>query len=149
MAVSAAQCARGVLEVVPELMRHIRARMRAQRGAALSVPQLRCLLFVNGHDGAALGSLAEHLGLTPPSASKLVEELVQRKLLERSTSADDRRKLHLAVSPAGRRLLEMVLRETQAGLSVELARLDPEDLASVSRGLQALRACFAAPGSRA
>ncbi len=149
MAVSAGQCARAVLEVVPELMRHIRSRMRAHRGAGLSVPQLRSLLFVNRNAGAALGRLAEHLGLTPPSASRLVEELVQRKLLERSTSADDRRRLQLGVSAAGRHLLEAVLRETQAGLSAELARLKPEELASVSRGLQALRACFAAPGGRA
>jgi MarR family transcriptional regulator for hemolysin len=92
-----------------------------------------------------LGSLAEHLGLTPPSASKLVEELVRRRLLERATSTADRRRLRLGVSPAGRRLLEAVLRETQAGLSAELARLKPEDLETVSRGLQALRACFAAP----
>ena len=149
MAVSAGQCARGVLEVVPELMRHLRSRMRAHRGAGLSVPQLRGLLFVNRHDGAALGSLAEHLGLTPPSASKLVEELVKRRLLERATSRADRRRLRLGVSPAGKRLLEAVLRETQAGLSAELAALGPEELQSVSRAMLALRACFAAPGSRA
>ncbi len=149
MPVSAGQCARGVLEVVPAVMRYIRSQMRAHRGAGLSVPQLRSLLFVNRHEGAALGSLAEHLGLTPPSASKLVEELVKRRLLERATSRADRRRLRLGVSPAGKRLLEAVLRETQAGLSAELAALGPEELQSVSRAMLALRACFAAPPSPA
>jgi len=66
MTVTAGQCAQGVLEVVPVIMRYIRAQMRSHRGAGLSVPQLRTLLFVNRNEGAALGSLAEHLGLTPP-----------------------------------------------------------------------------------
>jgi DNA-binding MarR family transcriptional regulator len=147
MPVSAGQCAQGVLDVVPAVMRYIRAQMRAHRGAGLSVPQLRSLLFVNRHAGADLGSLAEHLGLTPPSASKLVEELVQRRLLERSTSTADRRRLRLSVSPAGRRLLEAVLRETHLRLSAALGRLSPEDLESVSRAMQALRACFAVPSA--
>jgi DNA-binding MarR family transcriptional regulator len=145
MAVSAAQCAQGVLEVVPTVMRYIRAQMRAHRGAGLSVPQLRALLFVNRHQGAALGSLAEHLGLTPPSTSKLVEELVKRGLLERETSPADRRRLQLGVSPAGKRLLETVLKETHGRLSAALAGLGPGELLSVSQGLRALRSCFASP----
>ncbi len=149
MAVSAARCARGVLETVPAVMRYIRSQMHAHRGAGLSVPQLRSLLYVNRHEGAALGSLAEHLGLTPPSTSKLVEELVKRRLLERGSSEADRRRLRLVVSPAGRRLLGAVLRETQAGLSAGLAALGPEELQAVSRAMLALRACFAAPPSQA
>jgi DNA-binding MarR family transcriptional regulator len=147
MPVSAAQCAQGVLEVVPTLMRYIRAQMRAHRGAGLSVPQLRALLFVNRHQGAGLGCLAEHLGLTPPSTSKLVEELVKRRLLEREISPADRRRLRLGVSPAGKRLLEAVLQETHGRLSAALSGLGPGQLLSVSRGLQALRSCFAPPGS--
>jgi DNA-binding MarR family transcriptional regulator len=149
MPVSAGQCAQGVLEAVPAVMRYIRAQMRAHRGAGLSVPQLRSLLFVNRHQGAALGSLAEHLGLTPPSTSKLVEELVKRRLLERSTSAADRRRLELGISPAGKRLLEAVLRKTHGRLSAALAALDPGELLTVSQAMQALRACFAAPRSQA
>jgi len=143
MAVSAGECAQGVLETVPAVMRYIRAQMRSHRGPGLSVPQLRSLLFVNRNQGAALGSLAEHLGLTPPSASKLVEELVSRRLLERRPSSFDRRKLSMEISPAGKRLLEAVLRETHGKLSAALAGLSPEDLQSVNLGLEALRGCFA------
>jgi DNA-binding MarR family transcriptional regulator len=145
MPVSAGQCARGVLEVVPAVMRYIRAEMRRHRGAGLSVPQLRALLYVNRNEGAALGSLAEHLGLTPPSTSRLVEELVKRRLLERGTSTADRRRIRLVVSPAGKLLLEAVLRETHGRLSAALSRLSAEDLQSISAAMQALRKPFAAP----
>jgi DNA-binding MarR family transcriptional regulator len=143
MAVSAGECAQGVLETVPAVMRHIRAQMRSNRGAGLSVPQLRSLLFVNRNQGATLGSLAEHLGLTPPSTSKLVEELVGRRLLERRPSTSDRRKLSLGISPGGKRLLEAVLKETHGKLSAALAGLSPEGLQNVVLGLEALRSCFA------
>ena len=147
MPVSAGRCAQGVLEVVPAVMRYIRAQMRAHRGAGLSVPQLRSLLFVNRHEGAALGSLAEHLGLTPPSTSKLVEDLVKRRLLERAISTADRRRLRLGISPAGKRQLEAVLEETHGKLSAAMAGLDPRELQAVSLAMQTLRACFAAPRS--
>ncbi len=143
MPVSAGQCAREVLETVPVLMRYIRAQMRSHRGADLSVPQLRTLLFVNRNQGAALGSLAEHLGLTSPSASKLVEELVKRKLLARSPSTADRRKISLGISPAGKRLLETVLKDTQGKLSAALAALAADDLQAVDQAMAALRNCFA------
>jgi DNA-binding MarR family transcriptional regulator len=143
MPVSAGECAQEVLETVPAVMRYIRAQMRSHRGTGLSVPQLRSLLFVDRNQGATLGSLAEHLGLTPPSASKLVQELVSRKLVERRPSTADRRKLSLGISPAGKRLLEAVLRETHGKLSAALAGLSPEGLQSVNLGLEALRGCFA------
>lgn len=144
MPVTAGQCAQGVLETVPAVMRYIRAQMRSHRGAGLSVPQLRALLFVNRNQGAALGSLAEHLGLTPPSTSKLVEELVNRRLLARRSSRTDRRKVSLGLSQAGKRLLEAVLEETHGKLSAALAGLSPEDLQTVSLAMRALRNCFAA-----
>ena len=140
---TAGQCAQVVLETVPAVMRYIRAQMRSHRGAGLSVPQLRTLLFVNRNQGAALGSLAEHLGLTPPSASKLVEELVNRKLRARQPSRTDRRKISLGISPAGKRLLDAVLKEAHGKLSAALSGLSPEDLQTVSLAMEALRSSFA------
>jgi DNA-binding MarR family transcriptional regulator len=146
MPVSAGQCSQAVLEVVPAVMRYIRAQMRRHRGAGLTVPQLRALLYVNRNEGAALGSLADHLGLAPPSTSRLVEELVRRGLLERETSPADRRRIRLSTSQSGKRLLEAVLKETHGKLSAVLARLGPGDLQSISAAMAALRKSFAVPG---
>jgi len=144
MTVSAVDCAGAVLDTVPALMRSIRAQMRSHRGADLSVPQLRTLLYLRRNPGAALRSLAEHLGLTPPSASKLVEELVRRRLLARNPSTAARRKIRLEVSPSGGRLLEAVLKKTHEGLAAALAPLPAEDLRAVNRAMAVLRGCFAA-----
>jgi DNA-binding MarR family transcriptional regulator len=145
MPVTPGQCAQGVLDVVPAVMRFIRSQMRGHRGAGLSVPQLRALLFVHRNEGASLGGLAEHLGLTPPSASKLVEELVGRGLLRRRPSSADRRRISLGISPEGSRILEAALEQTHRQLSRALAALAPSDLRTVSRAMEALRNAFAAP----
>jgi DNA-binding MarR family transcriptional regulator len=145
MTVTPAQCSQSVLDVVPTVMRFIRSQMRNYRGAGLSVPQFRTLLFVNRNEGASLGDLAEHLGLTPPSASKQVAELVNRRLLRRRIAKVDRRRISLAITSAGSLLLEAALEETHRKLSAALAALRPVDLMTVSLAMAALRNTFAVP----
>lgn len=49
--------------------------------------------------------LADHLSITAPSATHLVNQLVQGKLLRRQFDNQDRRQVNLAITPAGRQLL--------------------------------------------
>ena len=63
------QCAREILDVIPLVMRTIRAEMRRARGADLSVPMFRALNYVGGAEGASLSEVAAHLGVTLPSMS--------------------------------------------------------------------------------
>jgi DNA-binding MarR family transcriptional regulator len=76
-------CAREILDVKPVVMRFIRAEMRRHRAPGLSVPQFRTLVFIERSEGSSLGTVAEHLGLTPPSACKLVDGLRERRLIFR------------------------------------------------------------------
>lgn len=50
--------------------------------------------------------IADHLGVSDSAASQLVDRLVQRGLLARSEHADDRRVVQLALTEAGRLLME-------------------------------------------
>ncbi len=51
MSPSADDCARALIEVVPEVMQRIRSEIRSQRGPELSVLQLRVLAFLNNRPG--------------------------------------------------------------------------------------------------
>jgi DNA-binding MarR family transcriptional regulator len=148
MPTRAAECAREVLDVVPAVMRFIRSEMRCHRAAGLSVPQFRALTFLNRRAGASLSAVAEHLGLTPPSTSKLVDGLVERRLLSRQPSAADRRRITLTLTPAGQAILETARHETQARLAEVLAVLPPRDAEAVVRAMQALRPIFAGERAR-
>ena len=76
-------CAQEILEVVPAVMLAIRAELRRHRTADLSVPQFRTLAFIDRQADASLSDVAEHIGLTLPSMSKIVDGLVTRKFVTR------------------------------------------------------------------
>ena len=142
LSISLDQCAREVLETVPLVMRTVRAEMRRHRTADLSVPQFRTLNFLNRQAGASLSQVAEHIGLTLPSVSLLVDGLVERKLILRNTSAADRRRITLTLTARGQSVLEAAHGATQAALAEKLAALSAKDRMIVAQAMQALRPLF-------
>ena len=105
-------CARAVLEVVPAVMRPLRQQMRSHR-AGLSVPQFRALCFVDRYDGASLSAVAEHLDLSLPTVSRLVDGLVQRGYMQRRSSSDDRRHVALSLRSRGLEVMRAARHATQ------------------------------------
>jgi len=137
-------CARELLEVVPQIMQSIRCGVRKSRASDLSVPQLRTLAFLNTHPGSPLNALAEHLGLTPPSAFSLVEGLLARGLVDRVESTYDRRRVSLDLTPTGRDELLRALHGAQDLVTRQLSGLDAAELDAIHAALQALRPLFGA-----
>lgn len=130
------------MDTVPLVMRLIRAEMRSHRSPDLSVPQFRALLYVSRHTGASLSDVAEHLGLTLPSTSKLVNRLVERALLTRASAPDDRRRMILAITPEGQRVLDAAAQATRARLMAQLATLSAEECATVIAAMHLLQRVF-------
>ncbi len=136
--------AREVLEVVPLIMRSIRAVFRAQRAADLSLPQFRALNYVNRQQGTSLSDVAEHLGLGLPSASKMVEGLVERKLLVRISDKGDRRRVCLTITPRGREKVDEAHRHTRAFLVERLRGLSDPELETITQAMHILQGLFVA-----
>jgi DNA-binding MarR family transcriptional regulator len=136
------ECAREVLDVIPQVMRLIRGELREHREAELSVAQFRSLTFLDRHSGASLSELAEHIGLALPSMSKLVDGLVERGLVTRQEDAADRRRVVLCLTASGNECVRAAIEATQHYLSSRLALLTPEERATVVRAMGALRAVF-------
>ena len=88
--ITSEDAARELLEVVPIVMKEIRSEMRSRRTPDLTVPQFRTLAFVDRHKGASLSAVANHMGLTLPSTSRLVDILISRRLLTRGDNPSDR-----------------------------------------------------------
>ncbi len=136
--------AQQVLEIVPTLMRTIRAEFRSQRSRDLSVAQFRTLAYIKNNDGASLSSLATHIGLTLPSMSKLIDGLVSRGLVTRNADQADRRKICLCLTNTGKNELESAYEHTQTFLANEIASLPKEDVDTVGRAMQILKNLFIA-----
>lgn len=135
-------CATLLMEVVPLTMRYIRTEMRGHKMRGLSIPQFRTLVFLYRNRGASLSQVASEIGLTLPSASKIIDALVRRGLVIRTTSPNDRRYVSLKLSKLGSTTLKQARQGTEAHLAERIAELSAEQQAMVSQTMQALRTIF-------
>ena len=142
MPVSSTETARQVLEVVPAVMRTVRAQMRQSASLNLSVPQFRALNFVDRNRGASLSEVAEHIGLTLPSMSKLIDGLVERKLVIRQSHADDRRRITLGLTARGCTVLQSARASAQASLAERMSTITESERAIVVHAMQILHPLF-------
>jgi DNA-binding MarR family transcriptional regulator len=134
-------CAAQLLDVAPLVMRRIRSEMRRRTMLGLSIAQFRALNYLSRHPGASLSELAEFLGLTPPSASKLVQKLVTRKVVARRVGRD-RRRIRLTLTSHGRSALETARLETRDKLAESLGALSRSELIALSASLRVLADAF-------
>src|SRR3982751_188117 len=93
-------CARDLLDSVPLVMRVIRHHMRRHR-SGLTEPQFRTLCYLSITEGSSLSGVADFIGLSLPAMSRLVDGLVDQKLVVRKSCEDDRRHVRLSVTDKG------------------------------------------------
>jgi MarR family transcriptional regulator for hemolysin len=137
------ESARKLLEVVPIIMQDIRSEMRRRRSLDLTVPQFRVLAFVNRNEGSSLWEVASHVGLTPPSTSRLVDGLIARGLMERNDYPADRRRVRLTVTGHGLAILEASTQGTVSYLVDKLSGVDADNREVIDKAVEALRTVFA------
>ena len=140
---SAEECAREILDNVPLAMRTIRTQLRKNGAIEISIPQFRTLVFINRRSGASLSDAAEHMGLTLPSMSAMIDGLVSRNLVIRRTDSQDRRRMTLTLTERGRTTLQKAKESTLAYLSELLKSTPAADRAVLMKGMQILKSIFA------
>jgi DNA-binding MarR family transcriptional regulator len=143
-------CARDLLGGVHYIMRFIRGQMRRHRRVGLSVPQFRALVFIDLNEDTSLSALAEHVGLSLPAASRMVDLLVRRGLMQRQARPDNRRSICLSLTAPGKTALRRAFQATQRAMARRFKALSARDLARVSDAMHVLAGVFGpGPPSRA
>ena len=137
-----AQCAGEIIEAVPVVMRFLRAETRRHGTPFLSVPQFHVLVFLYRHPGASLSSAAEHLGVTCPTASVLVDRLVRRGLVDRTAYPQERRRLALTLTATGAQHLQQARDATRTRVASLLAGLSAAELHKIVEGVTLLGKVF-------
>jgi DNA-binding MarR family transcriptional regulator len=130
------------MDTIPLVMRFIRADMRANSAASLSIPQLRSLAFLNRNPGASLSDLAEHLGVTCATASATTERLVQRNLVQRIDDPQERRRVLLSLTKDGKHHLKQSQDQTRTHIADLLTGLTEEQISHIEEGLALLKNVF-------
>lgn len=118
-----------------------RARVRVDPDAILTPSQhdLLCPLL----DGAlGLRELARTAGVSAPTATRMVDGLVERDLVTRERAADDRRAVRIALTPAGREALEQHRERQGARRRALFEQLSPGERRAAAKVLSRLAAAY-------
>jgi len=111
-------------------------RLEAWAELGLTMTQLRVLFMVRMEEGVSAGTLAENLGVTPPTLTRIMDRLVSNRLVRREADESDRRLVRHHLTREGLRTVEEMERTGRARLNSILSRLTPEQ---VERLVLALR----------
>ena len=128
------------VEVASRSLLTLSMRALSQLDAAISAPQLRALMVLDQLGCSNLGTLAEALGVSPSSTSRLVDRLVATGLMAREVAAHSRREVQLQLTAGGRRMLRRHDEVRRAVFAEALADLSEPDLLALVQGLDAVRA---------
>jgi DNA-binding MarR family transcriptional regulator len=115
-------------------------RLRAQRAVdTMSDGQLAVLSALQWRGAHTLGELAESERVTPPSMNRTVNCLEESGYLTRTPDAQDRRKVIIEITDAGRTIVEETQRRRDAWLEDALAELTPEQRAALAAAVPVMR----------
>lgn len=114
------------------------ARSLADVGEEVTLTQYRSLVVLASRGPQGVASLAQALGVTPPTASRLCERLVRKGLVRRRTDRHDRRQVRVALSASGRQLVDAVTERRRDEITQLLASIDPSARGSLAAGLRQL-----------
>ena len=121
----------------PVLLRLARELRREIHSLGVTGGQVSLLIAIGRNPGITAGELAERERVSAPGMSGQLVRLEAAKLIER-TRASDRRRIELALTPEGDKVLKSVRRQRTAWLVDRLERLEPDELEHIEGSIDAL-----------
>lgn len=121
------------------LSRRLR-KTAAGDAAGLTPARVSALLNIERNGPLRLAELAASEGLNPTMLSRMVGDMVDAGLLERSCDPDDRRSAWVAATPAGAKLAERMRRQRTRAVEAALEQIAPEQRRAIEQALPALEA---------
>lgn len=132
--------AQKILETVPLIMRSVISHMRHTK------PQMEHshfhLLVMLAHAPCTVSELAEKRAVSLPTMSNTLTTLEERQWVERTRLADDRRKVIIALAPAGQEVLANARHEMESHIVKIIDELSDDERQTILAGMELLKACF-------
>jgi DNA-binding MarR family transcriptional regulator len=133
-----------LLYVIKQVELAVRARLdEILRPAGISVLQYTALTVLERHPDLSSAQLARNSFVTAQSLADMVGALEDRGLIERHRDPEDRRRLVLALTTDGKKLLNRYRRKVAALEDEMLMALNPRQATDLRRSLSACRAILA------
>lgn len=116
--------------------------LRRMAGSPLTFSQLKLLQLLSAAKTQTIGELAAFLGVSNAAASKMVDKLVQRGFLARSTGEHDRRAAHVSLTQRSHRMLADYDERRREKLAKVFRGCPAKDLRQLGRLLDQLTAAI-------
>jgi DNA-binding MarR family transcriptional regulator len=87
----------------------VAARSLAAVSDDVTIAQHRVLVLLEGRGPQTMRALAEQLDVSPSTATRVCDRLVDKKLVRRRIDDEDRRAVLVDLTPRGRKLIEQVM----------------------------------------
>jgi len=123
----------------PVLLQVGRELRRESRDVGVSPEQVSLLVAIKYAPGIGVRDLAARERVSAPAMSKHVDRLERDGLVTRTPSAEDRRRVGVALTDEGQRVLRRVRSRRTAWLSSRLGGLTDEQLRAIDAAIEPLR----------
>ncbi|MDF3127775.1 MarR family transcriptional regulator [Kiritimatiellaeota bacterium B1221] len=94
----------------------------------LSSVQMKVAMYIHQSQPIGLTQLADHLGLSHPSASVIVEKLVEKEVVSRETDPADRRRIQLRIHAKSETRVNEIMNRFQSGFADIACKVGDENL---------------------
>ncbi|HEX6499442.1 MAG TPA: MarR family transcriptional regulator, partial [Micromonosporaceae bacterium] len=114
------------------------ARSLAGLNEDVTLPQYRTMVVLASRGPQRVADIAAELGVAPSTATRMCDRLVRKGWARRSRSTRDRRVVRLALTPAGRDLIEQVMERRREYLRVMVSDVPQLSTPAVVQALTCL-----------
>ena len=111
----------------------------------LTASQLKALILLEIRRQMTIGQVATMMSIGRPSASILIEQMVQLRLVERTEDPADRRRTLVCLTRDGAELAARLHRGDEESMREWFDRIGNDDLAALRQGLCALATAIPPP----
>lgn len=98
--------------------------------------RLETLRYVTEKDNPSMKDIADYLCVAPPSATSLINSLVEARQIERSYDKNDRRFVRLIVTPKGKTALASGFKKITTKMRRALSNLNAKERSSLFKILE-------------
>jgi DNA-binding MarR family transcriptional regulator len=118
-----------LVRLLPRVMNALHTMVGPTRAKpSLTFHQFHALLLISQDESASPKRIGIAMGVAPSTASELVDRLVRSGLVIRRRLRDDRRRVHLRLSPEGHQALSRRVEELSTAMRRTLSKLPSSDV---------------------
>lgn len=100
------------------------------------------LHYISESKRPTMQEISKFLSITPPSATALIDGLIESGMITRVSDTSDRRMIRLEISPKGGKILEKTHKEMTERMRQVLEKLDSKDVDDLIRIMKKLKKVY-------